>query len=202
MLKRRRKLKAFKGCGLMEKPNIKELLNGFIKSLKLSKDYQREDISETTIELKYQDGYETEIITLEINLNEYNVPIWQLWIEKAEIDNELIYPESCHDCDGSCEYFKNDECTVEDITEKEVTKWKNLEKLEFGKTGYNDFTNVIETSILEEHCFLDVPHYHYYKAIRIYTKDSDHNHIRNMINARDILRDVYMEYLAKEVKKQ
>jgi len=180
----------------MEKPNIKELLENFVKTLELSEDWQKEDISETLIELKYQDGYETEIITLELHLNQYNVPIWQLWIEKAEIDDELIYPESCHDCDESCEYFKNEECTVEEITNKELEQWKNLEKLEFGKT------NVIETSILEEHCFLNVPHYHYYKAITIYTKDSDHNHIRNMINARDILRDVYMEYLAKEVKKQ
>ena len=182
---------------MTEKPNIKELLENFVKTLELSEDWQKEDISKTTIELKYQDGYETEIITLEINLNEYNVPIRQLWIEKAQRDNELIYPESCHDCDESCEYFKNEGCTLDEITNKELEQWKNLEKLEFGKTGYNDFTNIIETSILKERCFLNVPHYHYYKAITIYTKDSDHNHIRNMINARDILRDVYMEYLAK-----
>jgi hypothetical protein len=103
-------------------------------------------------------GYDIEIC---IEINEYQAPTG-VFITKIDENNEIITPESCHDCSEDCPFYnaQNEECLrTDDIIDKEIAEWR--------KTLFeNDYITIART-IAEKKCYLDIPHYHYFQAYTI-----------------------------------
>jgi len=115
------------------------------------------------IAIKYIDAYIAE--TIYIQLNEYGVPD-ELYIEKADITDEIIDPYSCHECSEDCPYYdeEKEECTItEEEIEKEYSEWE--EKL--------IETNKIEVRrvVMEIPCEYNGSHYHHCKGYAITIRD-------------------------------
>jgi hypothetical protein len=117
-------------------------------------------VEEGLVRLRYSDAYD--VIDVLIFLNEFKVPFEVSYI-RASRSEEVATPEACHSCDcESCERYnaESNECTItQEEVEGEIDKWE-------GKLVDTRHVTV-KRVIVEEECFLDVPHYHYYKGYEI-----------------------------------
>jgi hypothetical protein len=140
------------------------------------------------IAIKYIDAYITE--TIYIQLNEYGVPD-ELYIEKADMTEEIIDPTSCHECDENCPYYDGtrEECSVtEEEIEKQYSEWE---------------TKLIETNKIEvRRVVVEVPcgdsgiHYHHCKGYAITIRDGL---LPQTVIALDELFDYIVELAEKTV---
>jgi hypothetical protein len=104
------------------------------------------------------EGYDIEIC---IEINEYQVPTG-VFVTKFDENNEIITPESCHDCSEDCPFYnaQNEECLrTDDIIDKEMAEWR--------KALFVSDDITIARTIAEKKCYLDIPHYHYFQAYTI-----------------------------------
>jgi len=144
-----------------------EYLQQFLESLRES--FREDNLwiyevkeDEGYVKLVYSDSYTYEEIF--IDLNEYKVPI-SVSITKADLDNEIIVPESCHECSEFCEYYNDEDCTFNDSDfDREVNDWE--------KVLFNNNKITIKRVVVSVKCFLDIPHYHYYKGYEVTLNDS------------------------------
>jgi len=172
-------------------PKLEDLLSD------LGSDYQTIEQDESFITKQYRDAYDVERITLEVKPNEYGVPIYYLLIESYSFNDEIVKPESCHDCFPSCMYYKNGQCN---LSELEIAK-EEREHLELKALIVNLFngTLTIFPEIFSETCHLNVTHEHYYKGYVIGVKNSSSpDTIRTVINARDIILRLYLVKLKND----
>jgi hypothetical protein len=134
------------------------------------------------IEIK---SYDMEIY---IEINEYQTPI-SVSITKIDEDNEIITPQSCHDCSEDCPFYdiEKEECLrTDDIIDKEKAEWQ--------KTLFENDHITIARTIAEKMCYLDIPHYHYFKA---YTITLRQGLTANDIIAMDQLFDILISIVEK-----
>jgi hypothetical protein len=117
-------------------------------------------VEEGLIKLRYSDAYD--IIDVLVFLNEFKVPFEVSYI-RASRTEEIATPESCHGCDcEGCERYDSEkgECSItEEEVEEEFDKWE--------KKLVDARHVVVKRVIVEDRCFLDVPHYHYYRGYEI-----------------------------------
>jgi hypothetical protein len=161
-----------------------EYLNQFVEVLK--EEFREEDwkyevnMEMGYLKMEYQDAYQYEEIF--IDLNEYNVPV-KATITRASLDEEIVTPESCHECFEECPYYSEDECKITDENiDKEIEEWEKV-LVEKGKL-------VVKRVIVELECFLDVRHYHLLKGYEVVLKDSL---LPDTVKALDELFDVIVE---------
>jgi len=157
----------------------------------LSDDYQTIEQGECFITKEYRDAYDVERITLEKRPNEYGVPIYHLLIESYSFNDEIIKPESCHDCDPACMYYRNGQCNRSEL---EIAK-EEREHLERKTLTVNLFNGILTIfpEILSHTCYLNVTHEHYYKGYVIGVRNSSSpDTIKAVINARDIILRLYL----------
>jgi hypothetical protein len=145
-------------------------------------------VEEGLIKLRYSDAYD--IVDVLIFLNEYKVPFEVSYV-RASRGDEIATPESCHDCDcESCERYnaENNECTItQEEVEEEIDKWER--KL----VDARHIT--VKRVIVEEKCFLNIPHSHIYRGHEIIYRGPI---TPDMILALDLLFDDIVD-IAEEV---
>jgi hypothetical protein len=146
-----------------------EYLNQFLAALK--GEYREDNgwryeerIEEGYIKMTYVDSYD--YVEIVIDLNEYKVPV-KLYFTRADLTEEIIVPESCHICDEDCEYYdpNSDECTLSD---EEI----NREFEEWERVLFESEKITIKRVVVSVKCYLDIPHYHYYKGYEIVLNES------------------------------
>lgn len=147
----------------MEKEKVQEkteYLEEFMDCLKSEFPEFEFEIDESMgcIEAEYCNAYN--FTSIYIELNDYNVPV-RLVMTKADLDEEIIVPEACHDCIfADCQFFKgNDECRSEEDIEKEMEEWS--------KTLYESAKLTVKRVVIDRKCYVNIPHYHYYKGYEI-----------------------------------
>ena len=152
----------------------------FVKVIRMEikSDYLSRFVSELREEFREEAGWETEVdervgyirvfysdrycsVKMIIVLNEYSVPVL-LSVTKADKDEEIIMPESCHTCSEFCIYYDsvNETCKrgYEEVS-REFSEWERV---------LCETKNIrIERVVYEEGCYLDIPHCHYYRAYKI-----------------------------------
>jgi len=163
----------------------------------ITPEYEIEEKEDSVI-AKYFDPYLFEEIIIERQteegLKEDGKGVWQtdrykIWIEKADVNNEIITSTSCHDCFEDCEYYHEDGCKITDEqTETEVKEHESKKKIKVKGFGYE---LTIEPVISEVVCYLNVTHAHYYKGYMITATSTDKDLVRTILKARDILFDIY-----------
>ena len=123
---------------------------------------------------EYEDADFKETITLEFVKHGY-----ELTVEVAFLDEEIHTPESCHDCFNDCPYFDEDGCKLSDEEiEEEIREWtsrapvKSLDQL------------IVEPTIIEIWCPVNMPHYHIYKGVRMTFRTGDPNEVLAFLTLR------------------
>jgi len=143
---------------------MNEYLRQFIEALKQEypEDTYEYEINEKLNYMEIKSNQFGEIFEIYIEWNEYQVPI-KLIMTKANMDEEIITPESCHECGyENCTFYdaEKQECTItQEQIDKEIKEWQ--------KTLYHSEKLTINQTVIEQKCYLDVPHYHLYKAHQI-----------------------------------
>jgi hypothetical protein len=165
--------------------NVSEYLSDFISGLK--EIFKEENgwaydinMNERYIKLVYSDAYQFEEIFIDIN--RYDVPV-VLTITRADFDDEIFTPESCHECGEFCEFYDSEsgECTLSDETiDKEIEEWNT--------TIFESKDIVIRKVVVEVKCFINIPHTHYYRGYEIkYFKDITVDTIKAIDELFDVL---------------
>jgi hypothetical protein len=144
----------------MQNVNLKnEYLEQFVNDLKT--EYPETEYEyEINTELGYIEIKGSDTI-IYIELNEYQVPT-SVTVTHIDMDNEIIVPEACHDCSDDCPFYdaENEQCLrTDDIIEKEIRDWK--------KALFVNDKITIARIVFEQKCYLDIPHYHYFKAYSV-----------------------------------
>lgn len=184
----------------------KHLIDILPEDIRENEDYEKTLETPNILKVQYTDAYEKLNIQIDRHFNEYGVAHYTLWLTKIDdlTNDEIIYPESCHDCYEDCTYYdkETESCTIEEISNKEKEDWENKPNLTT-KFGINELIDVYAT-IETIKCYLNILHYHYYKALEINAQTTDAKTITTIINAADIIFALYMEYLNKitEVKQK
>ncbi len=125
-----------------------------------------------------------------VSLNDWGIPKYYINIKIWDINEEIITPESCHDClYEECDWWDEDkeECGLtDDIINKEIEEYrdKKVVILHNGEV-------VIRRWICDVECFLNFRHYHLYKGHLIGIETTDRDKVEAIIKAYDILIDVY-----------
>lgn len=141
---------------------------------------------------RYEDAYDTEKIEIEIEINEYGVVTYNVVMEYANKTDEIPICDSCHDtyCED-CWLFKQfgdketgeiDHKKLDEYFNKEVEKHENQTHYEL--SGFNGKINV-KPIIVERKCYLDIPHYHYYRGVSITAELHDFDELKALITLRD-----------------
>jgi hypothetical protein len=186
-----------RGGGKMQKAEEKAkkkeaYVRGFIEELKAKFSPEagweiKEELGLSMISLKYSDAYE--IVNATIFLNEHGVPFALAYV-KAKRDEEVLTPESCHECVlADCVYYDTteEECTLsdEEIQEK-FGRWKR--KLV-------EVRNMIVRSVIvKDECYLDIPHAHYYRGYEVIYRGSI---TCDVVSAIDLLFDDIVDIACK-----
>jgi len=141
-----------------------DYLSRFVSELK--EEFREEDGWELSVDLKldliklyYSDAYN--VTEVYIYLNEYKVPEGVTIIE-ANKDEEIIMPETCHYCSCECPHYdeENDTCLISDEEiNREISEWERV----LCETRHLR----VERVVYGEKCYMDIPHYHYYKAYKV-----------------------------------
>ena len=103
----------------------------------------------------YKDAYDLTEIQVEDTEQKFYVSV-----RIARTDEEIIAPESCHDCDPECEFWCEDGCLRDKAADEEISEYLAQPTKEVGILR-------ITPIIWEEKCYLDIPHYHYYKGFAV-----------------------------------
>jgi len=153
--------------------------------------YEREEEG-NTISYEYNDAYEHERIEIERETNKYGVTQYKLRIEYYHRDNEITNPivcgQHCYDCEG-CTYYQNGECTrSESDIRSEINDWENRKRIRVD-SGLCKIT--IYNRVIEEDCYLNIPHTHLFKGIIIEVETYDLKQLISVIELRDILRGIH-----------
>jgi len=142
-----------------------------------------------SITVEYHDAYDIEIIDLWVTWDEYNVPTINLHIEQTNVDEEIPHPSACHECWEECEYYTEDRCMYpEELEEKEIEQWTKKSSIEVNHLGTR---LTLENSIYERICYLNITHYHLYKAITLNAEVQTIKDMNTVLNARDLLIALY-----------
>jgi hypothetical protein len=148
---------------------MNEYLKQFIEDLK--KEYPEPEweynVDEKLRYLTMKNWSMGEFTEIYVEWNEYNVPI-KVIITETNDNEEIITPYSCHDCAyDECPYYdkEKEECS---ITDEDIDK----EEREWEKKLYESAKITIARTIVEEKCYLDIPHTHIYKAYTIALNES------------------------------
>jgi len=132
---------------------------------------------------------EYETIKVSRSFNQYGVAEYTIWIEQADEDNEIITPQSCHDCFKDCVFYKERACSrTEKEIEDEIAQWQNKIKM---KGRYLTSEITIENIIFERNCYLDIPHSHLLKGKQMTLKTTDHTIIKPFLKIRDLFFVLY-----------
>jgi hypothetical protein len=183
-------LKNFEGGISLEKEKVQEKVQEKTEYLKEFMDCLKSEFPEFEFELgetmdyieaEYCDVYN--FTSIYIELNDYNVPV-RLVITKADLDEEIITPEACHDCIyEDCQFYK---CRSEEDVEKEMEEWS--------KTLYESEKLTVKRVVIDRKCYVNIPHYHYYRAYEISLNQSL---LPQTVKAVDELFDLLVELAEK-----
>ena len=141
---------------------------------------------------EYEDAYDMESIWISIDVNEYGVESYNVVTECAKRVDEIPICDSCHD--AFCE-----ECLIFERCKDEKTNEVDAKKLDeyfreetekhLNQPRYKlkDLSNeiVVRPIIVERKCYLDIPHYHYYKGKGITAKLYGECYVKALIILRD-----------------
>ena len=135
------------------------------------------------ITINYEDAYEIETIWLRKWQNEYGVTFYDLELEYAHRNEEIHNCYSCHDafCDDCPLKEIKDE--IDNYIEKEINEYLKKPKIKI--EVFDKLT--IERIIVERKCYVDVPHYHIYKGVRVRFETQDFSHVIAILKLRDLL---------------
>jgi len=145
--------------------SMEELVRRFVKELKqyYSEEWGYEwNVDEEagiiTIKHSNQDDY----AEIHIDFEMYGAqPVTTITI--AEKVDEIVTPESCHECEKEdCIFFdmEKGKCKITDsMVEKEIREWED--------TLVETRNLTVEKVVVQEECPIKNPHYHYYKGYRI-----------------------------------
>jgi len=150
------------------------------------------EIEDKYIEAKYEDAYDMESIWISIDVNEYGVESYNVVTECAKRDDEILICDSCHDafCEectiferfGNSETGEVDSVKLDEYFKKEVEKHLNQPHYELH--GFNG-TIRVEPTIVERKCYLDIPHYHYYRGVKLIAELYNFDDLKALITLRD-----------------
>jgi len=157
-------------------------------------EYQNGDVT-----VEYLDTYEIETVDLWITWNQYNVPTINLHIEQTSVDEEIPHPSTCHDCWPECQYYSEEECKYpEELEQKEIEQWTQKPSLSIKNLGIQlNFENTIHERI----CYLNITHYHLYKATALNVEVHTIKDMNTVLNARDLLIAMYQQVNLKRREK-
>ncbi|MEM5868320.1 MAG: hypothetical protein QXG39_10435 [Candidatus Aenigmatarchaeota archaeon] len=148
------------------------------------------------VTLTYMDAYEFVEVALE--LNEYGNVV-SAYYKYANLTEEIITPQSCHDCGEYCEFYvaKTEECSItEDDINNEIAEWVDVPMLasahfEVGRT------------IIEIKCYLGIPHEHLYKGYLIHLIYADNVVAFDILKVLDCIIEIYEAFLfGRDVRKK
>jgi len=155
----------------------------------ISEDYQTLEESVDCLAYRYTDAYEQELIEVNTRTNRYGVTFYTLLVERTDFDNEIITPESCHDCSEDCQYYGRTQCNRTDkAIQREIDQWKKAKEVKA-----RDLT--LSTSIVETECHLNVSHHHAYRGFILMYETTSVDRLKDVLNARDILFGIYQNIL-------
>jgi hypothetical protein len=132
------------------------------------------ETTENGISATFNDGQEIEMISVDVFVNEYGFVTYNVTMEYAKRDNEIIVCDSCHECDGDyCPIFEKcrdengmeiDLKKLDEYFQNEVEKHENKPKFELRDLSEEI---IVKPTIITEECHVDVTHYHYYRGVSI-----------------------------------
>ena len=177
------------GVGSLEKVEVERVKKVLEKELSEAWNIR---VRDNEIIAKYEDAYDIETISIEVEVRPFNYVVYKVYCEHARKDDEIITCDSCHahDCD-ECPLFEElkeddgeeiDRQKLDEYVQSEIEEHENKPRYEL--TGFVGFINVAPC-IVERECYLDIPHVHLYRGVKIYAV---FNHI-DMVKALITLRD-------------
>lgn len=135
--------------------------------------------------LQFDDGYE--YIEAYVHFNEH-FNIYEMDVSYFDYDNEIIAPESCHDCSTDCQFYKKGDCTTK--PEKEMAEHMRKKTLKGNKVS-------ISPDIIGRKCFVNISHNHYYKGYLLEFCVDNVNFIEILLNINYFI-DIYESFIAKQ----
>ncbi len=163
-----------------------EIINLSIENNNVKVDKIIKEVEETgAYEEKIRDGCNVEIIKVIKENNGYEIN----YIDFDSIEDEILYPEACHDLCVSALLNGEQECKeCEKEFETKIKEIKNKPK------QILDLKNVkitVNYTVYEEKCYVNVVHYHYYEAGLVVYKTNDIEIVRNILeNITEISNDI------------
>ena len=170
--------------------------------LKRVKKYLEKELSEAwnirvrdnEIVAKYEDAYDIETISIEVEVRPFNYVVYKVYCEHARKDDEIITCDSCHaqDCD-ECPLFeelkeddgeKTDRKKLDEYVQREIER--HLNKQRFELRAFVGYINVAPC-IVERECYLDIPHVHLYRGVKIYAELNHIDLVKALITLRFFL---------------
>jgi len=143
---------------------------------------------------EYRDAYESERITVFRDIdNEISVTVTRHNYD----EDEIRFPEACHECVyEECEYYdsKTEECTLEEISRKELEEFKAKAVNKTIQIG-NAELQIME-EIVTETCYVNVTHEHVYKAVTLILKTYSLSNVESFLSARDMIFDLATEIIS------
>lgn len=138
---------------------------------------------------EYNDAYDIESLSLGITVNEFGIPFYILDLDSTDRNNEIIKPESCHECDNFCNLWKRGKCSRTDkVIEREEVNHMNRKKLD---SQWLNRGLIIEPKLITEECFLNVTHEHEFKGFALNLKCHDIETVKAVLELRDCLISLY-----------
>jgi len=146
------------------------------------------EVRDNEIVAKFEDGEEYEKIEIEVD----DRKVYHVYMEYASRTDEIPICDSCHDsfCEECLIFERCKDDTGEEVDAKKLDEYfrEETEKhLNQPKYELKDLFNliVVRPIIIERKCYLDIPHYHYYKGKGITAKLYGECYVKALIILRD-----------------
>jgi len=149
-----------------------------------------EIVTDDCIQARYRDRTDGEEIWVDVEINQWDVIKYNCTIVEWSNENEILTPESCHDCDEDCRFYrKSGRCGITDkhVT-RELQKWQPTSDIEAKCFA---MTLTVGRRAKEESCEVGISHNHLYGVYKIEATTTDVERLLTLIKARSIIFDLY-----------
>lgn len=132
----------------------------------------------------------TEHIDISRDFNEYGVAYYTLTITQYNRYNDEIEND-----EASTQHMEDfDEGKIDEINQnfdKDIKDWESKKAINITDTYKQRLT--VHTDIVDEYCYVNVSHYHYYKAITIKCETNRLLRVKAVIAARAEIAEIYLK---------
>jgi len=143
--------------------------------------------NENEIMVKYEDAYDITEITLERYANQYGVKRYSGVITIAKTDNEVSFSDACVQ-HGLIDSEDFDVDVFNERVKEEHYQWEKSPIISSIHAGA-EFT--IKPTIVERHCLVQIPHYHYYKGLVLEFDTHSIDTVKAILQLYDLIVEFY-----------